>query len=90
MTSRHITAAEVRHQQKIKEKERERELEIFSMMGFDSAILGFLAFLVIQSNKKNWWAKENLRDFAVEKCDYAAAYYQTFWGVPGPLLPAKI
>ena len=62
MTSRHITAAEVRHQQKSlgkREREREREnvcergvLGKFSKMRFDSATSSFLALLLIKSYKK--------------------------------------
>ena len=67
MTTRHITAAEVRHQQnRVREIKHEREREekkpeptvrekeigIFFMIGFDSATSSFLALLVNKSYRK--------------------------------------
>ena len=61
MKLRHITSAEVLHQQKEIDKtstrkrrkgtltDREKEIGIFSMMGFDSATSSFLALLVNKS-----------------------------------------
>ena len=50
MTLRHITAAEMRHQQK--KREREIGTFLFAMMGFDSATSSFLALLVKIIKKK--------------------------------------
>ena len=68
MTLRHITAAEVRHQQKERDREREikrkqkrrkenltdreSEIGIFSMLSFDFASSSFLALLVNKSYRK--------------------------------------
>ena len=79
---RHITAAEVRHQQKesvrkIKREreregkkpqptEREAEIEIFSMMGFDSANSSSQALLVNKYKKLSTKLKTKVFNFTVK------------------------